>query len=94
MVNEGEMKNRRCDRIVPAANPGPVVLAQIGLQKPHKRRPSMVVLNRGMGEPRSVLWITLESLASIIHERRCPGRGWFLVSRFRFQVVRKLPPKT
>ncbi len=30
-------------------NPGPVVWVQIGLQKPHKRRPSLVVLNRGVG---------------------------------------------
>jgi hypothetical protein len=32
-------------------NPGPVVWVQIGLQKPHKRRPSLVVLNRERGAP-------------------------------------------
>ena len=37
MVSEKEMNNS-CDRSVSV---------QIGLQKPHKRRPSLVVLNRG-----------------------------------------------
>ena len=47
MIREEKMENRKCDRSVPAANPGPVVSAQIRLQKPHKRRPSLVVLVRG-----------------------------------------------
>ena len=41
---EEEMENRRCDTSVPATNPSPIVLVQIGLQKPHERRPSPVVL--------------------------------------------------
>lgn len=30
-------------------NPGPVVWVQVGLQKPHKCRPSLVVPNRDVG---------------------------------------------
>jgi hypothetical protein len=48
MSEEEEMENRRCDTSVPATNPSPIVLEQIGLQKPHERRPSPVVLNRGI----------------------------------------------
>ena len=44
MSEEEEMENRRCDTSVPATNPSPIVLVQIGLQKPHERRPSPVVL--------------------------------------------------
>jgi hypothetical protein len=46
MMGEEELDNS-CDRSVPAINPGPVVLMQIWLQKPHKRGPSLVVLSRG-----------------------------------------------
>ena len=54
MMSEEEMNNS-CDRRVPAMNPGPVVWVQIGLQKPHKRRPSLVVPNRGV-RTRVLIW--------------------------------------
>jgi hypothetical protein len=47
MSEKEEMKNRRDAANVPATNHGPIVLVQIGLQKPHVCRPSLVVLNRG-----------------------------------------------
>ena len=47
MMSEEEMNNS-CDRRAPAINPGPIVWVQIGLQKPHMPRPSLVVPNRGV----------------------------------------------
>ena len=48
LMREEGMKSRRDAANVPATNHGPIVLVQIGLQKPHVRRPSLVVLNRGI----------------------------------------------
>ena len=39
---EKEMENRRCDLSIPATNPIPIMLVQIGPQKPHVYRPSLV----------------------------------------------------
>jgi hypothetical protein len=46
MMSEEELNNR-CDKSVPATNPDPVVIAQIWLQEPHVRRPSLAVHTGG-----------------------------------------------